>query len=188
MKRRGIVSLAIAGVLASAMSIAVSAPASASDLTYGLSNGSNSLCLQPINATQDAGAEVVQWPCNGRAEQRWVFHPVATPGGSGLCTPSACFESYQIDNELSRRCLDALGGATNGTRVVQWPCARINNQTWETDFLTGFPTVATMWSRVSGTFSHCLDVPGGQLSTVGLPMQIWGCNGTIAQKWILSPS
>ena len=38
MKRRGIVSLALAGVLASAMSIAMSAPASASGLTYGLHN------------------------------------------------------------------------------------------------------------------------------------------------------
>jgi hypothetical protein len=39
---------------------------------------------------------------------------------------------------------------------------------------------------VSGTTSHCLDVPGGQVSTPGLPMQIWGCNGTIAQNWLLS--
>jgi hypothetical protein len=176
MKRRaiGLVSLALAGVLASAMSIAVSAPASANDLTYRLHNGSYNMCLQPVNATQDAGAAVVQAPCNSRTEQRWVFHQL-----SGT--------RYQIENEHSLRCLDALGRATNGTPVVQWPCASISNQTWDTGVtLTGRPTVVTVKSRVSGTTSHCLDVPGGQVSTPGLPMQIWGCNGTIAQNWLLS--
>jgi hypothetical protein len=174
MKRRGIVSLTLAGVLAFAMSVAVSAPASASDLVYGLHNFGNSMCLQPINASQDVGAQVVQWPCNGSTEQRWVFHRL-----SGT--------RYQIENEHSRRCLDALGGATNGTPVVQWPCGSLSNETWDTGVtLTGFPVVVTVTSRVSGTTSHCLDVPGGMLSMPGLAMQIWGCNATNAQKWILS--
>jgi hypothetical protein len=174
MKRRGIVSLALAAVLASVLSIALSSPASASDLTVGLRNGSNSMCLQPVNASQDVGAAVVQQPCNSRTEQRWVFHRL-----SGT--------QYRIENEFSRRCLNALGGATNGTQVVQWPCATLSNQTWDPGVaLTGAPTVVTaIKSRISGTTSHCLDVPGGQLFTLGLPMQIWGCNGTLAQKWFL---
>jgi hypothetical protein len=174
MKRRAIVSLALAGVLASAMCLAVSAPASASDLIYGLRNASNSICLQPVNASQDVGAAVVQWPCTGRLEQRWVFHRL-----SGT--------RYQIENELSRRCLDAAGGAANGTPVVQWPCNSISNEIWDIGVtLVGFPAEVTVKSRVSGTTSHCLDVPGGQLFTLGLGMQIWGCNGTEAQHWILS--
>ena len=158
MKRRGIVSLALAGVLASAMSIAMSAPASASGLTYGLHNRSNGFCLQPVNATQDAGAAVVQEPCTGRVEQRWVFHRL-----------SVSRPLYRIENELSHLCLDALGGASDGTQVVQWPCSSISNQTWDTGVtLTGGAgTVGTVKSRVSGTTSHCLDVPGGQLFTLG---------------------
>src|SRR4051812_28949855 len=109
MKRRGIVSLALAGVLAFAMSIAVSGPASADDVTYQLANASNGICLQPVNATEDAGAAVVQELCTSGLPQRWVFHRL-----SGT--------RYQIKNELNHRCLDALGGATDGTRVVQWPC------------------------------------------------------------------
>jgi hypothetical protein len=175
MKRRGIVSLALAGVLAFAMSIAVSAPASASDLTYRLDNANNSLCLQPVNATQDAGAAVVQVMCDVSLSDLWVFHRL-----------SVSRPLYRIENLLSHQCLDALGGATNGTRVVQWPCASISNQTWDTGVtLTGGAAAVTVKSRVSGTTSHCLDVPGGQLSTPGLPMQIWGCNGTDAQTWIL---
>jgi len=115
MKRRGIVSLALAGVLASAMSIAVSGPASASGLTYELRNG---LCLQPVNATQDVGAAVVQEPCDGSLPQRWVFHRLSVSG-----------PRYRIENELNHQCLDALGGAANGTRVVQWPCVSISNET-----------------------------------------------------------
>jgi hypothetical protein len=174
MKRRGIVSLALAGVLASALSLAASAPASANDPVYAMHNFGNSMCLQPINGTQDAGAEVVQEPCNSSTEQRWVFHPL---GGT----------KYRIENEHSLRCLDAAGGATNGTPVVQWPCASISNQTWDTGVtLAGFPILATVKSRISGTTSHCLDVPGGQLSMPGLAIQIWGCNRTNAQNWILS--
>ena len=178
MKRRGIVSLALAGVLASAMSIAVSAPASASGPIYELRNHSNGFCLQPVNGTQDAGAAVVQEPCGRSFTQRWVFHRLSV--GHPL---------YRIENLLSHQCLDALGGATNGTRVVQWPCASISNQTWDTGVtLTGFSTAVTVKSRVSGTTSHCLDVPGGELFTPGLPMQIWGCNGTLAQEWLLVPA
>src|SRR3954453_11970583 len=98
MKPRGIVSLALAGVLAFAMSIAVSGPASASDLTYQLRNASNGICLQPVNATQDAGAAVVQGLCDGSLPQRWVFHRLSVSG-----------PRYRIENELNHRCLDALG-------------------------------------------------------------------------------
>ena len=174
MKRRGIVSLALAGVLASAMSIAVSAPASASGPIYELRNLSN-ICLQPVNGTQDAGAAVVQEPCGRSLPQLWVFHRLSV--GHPL---------YRIENLLSHQCLDALGGASNGTQVVQWPCSSISNQTWDTGLIfTGGARVGTVKSRVSGTTSHCLDVPGGQFSTFGLPMQIWGCNGTLAQEWFL---
>ena len=113
--------------------------------------------------------------CDSSFTQRWVFHRL-----------SVSRPLYRIENELSHLCLDALGGATNGTQVVQWPCASISNQTWDTGVIvTGGATVGTVKSRVSGTTSHCLDVPGGQLSTFGLPMQIWGCNGTDAQEWFL---
>ena len=127
------------------------------------------------NAVVTAGAAVVQEPCGRSLPQLWVFHRLSV--GHPL---------YRIENLLSHQCLDALGGATNGTQVVQWPCASISNQTWDTGVtLTGGDTAVTVKSRVSGTTSHCLDVPGGELFTSGLPMQIWGCNGTDAQTWIL---
>ena len=142
----------------------------------GCTTAGNGFCLQPVNGTQDVGAAVVQERCTGRLAQRWVFHRL-----------SVSRPLYRIENELSHQCLDALGGATDGTQVVQWPCASISNQTWDTGVTVtgGARTVVTVKSRVSGTTSHCLDVPGGQFSTFGLPMQIWGCNGTLAQEWFL---
>src|SRR4051812_5076126 len=119
MKRRGIVSLMLAAVLASVMSIALSSTASAAvPVIAGLRNGSDNLCLQPINASQDVGAAVVQQPCNGTEEQRWMFEKI-----SGT--------QYRIENQHSRRCLNALGGAANGVDVVQWPCGALSNQTWD---------------------------------------------------------
>src|SRR4051794_39958341 len=169
MKRRGIVSLVLAAVLASVMSAALSSPASAADVTARLRNGSDTMCLQPINASQDVGAAVVQQPCNGRPEQNWTFHQL-----SGT--------QYRIENEASRRCLNALGGAFNGVDVVQWPCGALSNQTWDPGVkLAPFlpVVVSALKSRVAGTTSHCLDVPGGHLFDSGLQMQIWACNGTL---------
>src|SRR4051794_35972510 len=132
MRRHRFVSLALAGALAIAISVAVSAPARASGLTYPIHNSGFSSCLQPINGNQDLGAEVVQELCNSSTEQRWVFQRL-----SGT--------QYRIANEHSDRCLDALGGATNGTPVVQWSCSSISNQTWDTGVtLTGRPVAVTL--------------------------------------------
>jgi hypothetical protein len=47
------------------------------------------------------------------------------------------------------------------------------------------PNVVTLESRFgSSNTGLCLDVPGG-LSTRGLQMQIFGCNGTLAQRWVV---
>ena len=76
MKRRGIVSLALAGALASAMSIAMSAPAGASGPTYGLHTRAYADCLQPVmplnarrcDAAEHAGCTHLPGRSGGRRE------------------------------------------------------------------------------------------------------------------------
>ena len=44
------------------------------------------------------------------------------------------------------------------------------------------PNFVYLRSRVAGTSSHCLDVPG-DANTTDLAMQIYVCNNTEAQYW-----
>jgi len=72
----------------------------------------------------------------------------------------------------------------NRTPVQQWTCNNISNENWEVD---GAAYTVNLKSRVSGTNKYCLDVPGGQ-TTAELAMQIYICNGTASQLWLINPS
>jgi hypothetical protein len=151
---------AVAGVPASA----------AADEIY---NFGSDQCLQPANGSTQQGAAIVQQPCNGSAAQEWT----EVSFGNNI---------FHYVNDLSGLCLDARGRAANGTPVQQWTCNSISNEKWQPGEDFG-DTIPPLISRVSGTHSHCLDIPGAQL-TAGLAMQIYRCNGTGAQAWWIAPS
>jgi hypothetical protein len=138
---------------------------------YELKSQLSGQCLQPTNGSKDQGAAIVQEPCNLKPAQGWR----AVFVGDNM---------FHYVNLLSGLCLDARGGAVNGTPVQQWPCNNITNENWEPAVDWRNHPLGPPWliSRVSGTHSHCLDVPGGN-STAGLAMQIYGCNQTLAQIW-----
>ncbi len=130
-------------------------------------------CLQPLNESTAQGAAIVQEPCNNHDNdpaQQWTRVPV-----SG--------NIVHFVNGLSGLCLDARGAAANGTPVQQWTCNKISNENWDAgDGAILDDNLPPLISRVSGTDSHCLDVPGGQ-KVSGLAMQIYRCNGTLSQIW-----
>jgi hypothetical protein len=130
-------------------------------------------CLQPANGSTDQGAAIVQERCNGSTAQQWT--EVAVGGNI-----------FHYVNALSGLCLDVRGGARNGAPVQQWTCNGISNERWQPgeDIPDEIPPLI---SRVSGTSSHCLDMPGAQ-RIAGLAMQIYRCNGTIAQQWWIARS
>jgi hypothetical protein len=148
------------------------APAAASG-TYEIYNFRSNQCLQPVNGSTGQGAAIVQESCNGGAAQQWV-------------EVSAGREIFHYVNVLSGLCLDARGAATNGTPVQQWTCNKISNENWQPqeDIADNIPPLV---SRVSGTNSYCLDIPGAR-QTAGLAMQIYRCNGTEARQWWIAPS
>lgn len=125
-------------------------------------------CLQPADGSIQQGAAIVQQPCNGSAAQQWSKVHV-----SG--------NTFRYVNGLSGLCLDARGGPANRTPVQQWTCNKISNENWDpgADIDDDIPPLI---SRVSGTDSYCLDIPGGQ-KIAGLAVQIYRCNGTAAQQW-----
>jgi len=133
-----------------------------------ISNFGSNLCLQPVNGSTARGAAIVQQPCNGSAAQQWTKVQVSS-------------NIFHFVNGLSGLCLDARGGAANHTPIQQWTCNKISNENWEPGDDSD-DTIPPLFSRVSSTRSYCLDVPGGQ-HVAGLAMQIYRCNGTLAQIW-----
>jgi Ricin-type beta-trefoil lectin domain-like len=144
-------------------------PAAAQCAFCQISNFGSNQCLQPVNGSTEQGAAIVQEPCNGSAAQQWTKVQV-----SG--------NIFHFVNGLSGLCLDARGRAVNHTPVQQWTCNNISNENWEPGEYVS-DDVPPLFSRVSGTRSYCLDVPGGQQHIAGLAVQIYRCNGTIAQIW-----
>jgi Ricin-type beta-trefoil lectin domain-like len=140
-----------------------------------LQNTGNGKCLQPENESLFQGAAIVQEPCNGSDAQRW--YPIYSNPANGNYVEG-------FTNRHSLLCLDARGGATNGTPVQQWTCNSISNEKW----LAGIPPyLGQVLSRVSGTATHCLDNPN-QSTQDGTAMQLFACNGTAAQSWFFGPS
>jgi hypothetical protein len=158
----GIVGLVVAVVI-------LVAPAAASG-PYVLYSFLSNQCLQPIDGSTSQGAAIVQEPCNGSPAQNWTQVSV----GNNI---------FHFVNGLSGLCLDARGSATNRTPVQQWTCNSISNENWQPGD-DGDDDIPPLFSRVSGTNSYCLDIPGGQ-QTVGLAVQIYRCNGTEAQEWFI---
>lgn len=129
-------------------------------------------CLAPAGESWGAGVRIVQVTCTGSAFQRWdlVDHDD---------------HIFQLRNAVTLQCMDVLGSNSNATAVVQWPCANISNQRFQAS--RDLPGVVELRSRVAGTSTHCLDVPGGS-SADGLGMQVWTCNGTVAQQFAVFPA
>ncbi|WP_328757967.1 RICIN domain-containing protein [Streptomyces sp. NBC_00271] len=93
-------------------------------------------CLGLYGDSKDNGVQVVQWACNGGANQLWEFVDIGDPG----CRPSGngCSENvvgYLIRSKHSGKCLDA-GNANfpnppqQGALLQQFTCARSTGDPW----------------------------------------------------------
>jgi hypothetical protein len=170
--RKRIATAALALTAAAAGMLGTAAPASADDhFDVTVRAAVSGKCLAPQGESTADGVPIVQVTCNGSAFQRWDFLDRDD-------------HNVQIRNAVTLKCMDAFGRAANGTPVIQWPCAGSSNQRFQAS--RNLPDFVTLRSRISGTRTHCLDVPGGQ-STEGLALQIWGCNGTAAQSFGVFP-
>lgn len=175
MKNRRVL-VTVAGVLAATVVAVIglvvsgAGPASASAF-HPIKNTGNSLCLQPQGGSTAEFAPIVQMPCNrANTAQGWLEQRVGS-------------HHYTFVNQASGFCLDAFDGARNGARLLQSTCKRISNQEFNTN--VDLPDVTILESRVGFRDTRfCVDVPGGQ-ATVGLAMQLYRCNGTPAQRWII---
>jgi hypothetical protein len=155
------------------------APASASSTSvtpfagvfHPIKNVGNGKCLQPAGGSTAEFAAIVQVPCTNSIAQGWQY------------TPASGSNHYRFVNQLSGYCFDAFDGTFNGARLLQGTCVPISNEEWNTG--APLPNVVSLMSRVGfRDTGYCIDVPGAQ-ATDGLAMQMYRCNGTLAQRWVV---
>ncbi|GAA1858000.1 glycoside hydrolase family 27 protein [Actinomadura bangladeshensis] len=114
-------------------------------------------CLDVPNSTQDNGAQVQIWDCNGGSNQSWTRT-----------------SSRQLTAYGGTKCLDAYDNQTSpGTKVEIWDCNGGANQQWQVN------ANGTITGVQSGL---CLDVTGAGTGN-GTPVELWTCNGGSNQQW-----
>ena len=165
--------IALAAAIAAGSSLAVAPPSLADNSIVQLQSHESVKCLQPVDGS--AGAAIVQETCNGSVSQQWTQEPSTASGGTDS-------SSLHFVNRSSQLCLDARGGATNGTPIEQWTCNWISNENWA--FAVGNNTSnEELVSRVSGTWSHCVSTPGTGNDAA---MLLYSCNGSPSELWSLA--
>jgi hypothetical protein len=171
--------LMAAGLTAAAAPVRASTPVPYWQI-FTLAAGTSPLeCLQG-DFGGPLGTIVTQQPCDlsgESANQQWL--PIPLDGNNG----------YKFENAATQMCLEARFGAVNAQPVALWFCNSTESNTrwfWgQSDPGPPFPDLGTIQSRVSGSTGFCLDIPGGS-STFALTPQLFHCNGTTAQLFMIS--
>jgi Ricin-type beta-trefoil lectin domain-like len=141
-------------------------------------------CLQPAKGSSADGASIVLEPCDGSAAQSWALHFMT----SGFFHEHTW---YRVINQSSHLCLDARGGAVNGTPIQQWPCSGISDEKWGTTNCTSKTTPMTceIASEIYNSavpqdrpYTHCLATPG---TGDAVSMVLMACEAVPAQQWKL---
>ncbi|MGA5300550.1 RICIN domain-containing protein [Nucisporomicrobium flavum] len=179
---RTILGAAAAAMLMAGLSVGAGAsPASAGTVSPKIGgsftfirNVGNNLCLEPAGLSTAEFAAIVQNPCVTTGlesiAQGWESEKVGT-------------NHYKFRNQLSGFCFDAFDGAFNGARLLQGTCVPISNEEYNTG--ASLPNVVKIESRVHFTDTgFCVDVPGATTQP-NTAMQIFRCNGTLAQRWVV---
>lgn len=124
-------------------------------------------CLDVSGLSTLNGAPVIQWSCNGGANQQWTLKDTGNA-------------KYQIVSKSSGKCLDVTNGSTaDGTALQQNTCAVTPKQLWTLQSAgTGYNKVV---SAVSG---KCLDVTAASTADNAQVIQ-WACNGGDNQSWMI---
>lgn len=132
---------------------------------YRIANRNSGLVVDVGGSSTADGAQVVQWPAHGGANQDWQF----VDKGSGY---------WNLVNRNSGKCLDVSANSTaDGAKVIQWACNGGNNQQWQQIWLDS--THYQLRARHSG---KCLDVPN-RSTAAGVQLTQWACHGGTNQQW-----
>jgi len=81
------------------------------------------LCMGVSGGSTANGASVIQWGCNGNADQKWAYRYTGVMVGG--------WPVFNIVNLNSHRCLGISGGSlATGAPAIQWECNGNRDQMW----------------------------------------------------------
>ena len=158
----------VAGALFATPAHAVAAQ---DDVWFELWNWNSGKCLAVREGSTSSGAEVIQWPCNGKDEQQWFFASVQG-------------DSAEVVNKKSGKCLSIAGGSRErGAKAIQWTCdAIVRDEQWWSVVLTD--PDAGGFELHNFTSGMCLAIGGASTANGANAIQ-WSCNDHWEQKWEL---
>lgn len=143
----------------SSAGLPVASSAQGEDAIIALVSAESGKCLQSVNGSLTQGDAIVQETCNGSVAQQWWVRENTANG-----TFTDRFEL--LTNQASHYCIDAYGGATNGTRIVQWACGAspgtsISNEHWKFEVPVGQSGVGDLRSGILGSkYEYTMTTPG----------------------------
>ena len=166
MRNHRLVTLVAAAAMATVSGLAVASPAGASTAnSFEIQSVYSFMCLQPAGGSSGLGVGIVQGICNGSLAQQWAY--------------ASSSSGFHLINRSSGLCLDARGGAANGTPVEQWTCDWISNENWS--WGNGRMSGQVLESGVSGTYNHCASSPG-EWTWFVQDVYLQSCNGQVFQQ------
>jgi hypothetical protein len=115
-------------------------------------------CLDVTGQSQDNGAKIQLWDCNGQSNQKWTL------------TSAAELRVY------GGKCLDLPANSAAGTQAQIADCTGGANQKWS------YGSDSSIRHSQTGL---CLDA-NGQGTANGTQVNSWTCNGQANQKWTRS--
>ena len=123
-------------------------------------NQASGLCMDAYQGKMADGTSVVQWACNGAANQLWSYDDT-----------TGMIRSMQDPHY----CLDNGGSYGDGAALIIWTCSGNNNQRFKYD-----PAAATIGLR-----SYPVEVINGVGAAPGSQLQTLTISGASAQRWTL---
>ncbi|GEM46777.1 family 43 glycosylhydrolase [Deinococcus cellulosilyticus] len=134
---------------------------------YTIKNQVNNLCLDVKDGKTEPGTDVIQWTCNGKAQQQWKLESIK--------------EGYfRLRSMVGKKdlCLDLEGGNANpGTNIDVWTCNDLFAQNWSVDEM-GLGYVRLVGEQ---TFLAVDSVFAG--GNPGTDVRTWVPNNHPAQNW-----
>jgi hypothetical protein len=124
-------------------------------------NKPTALCMDVNQATTANGTAVIQWACNGAANQLWSYD-----SNTGMIR--------SMDDP--HYCLDNGGTYGDGAQLMIWTCSGNNNQRFTYDSTAGTIAVRSYPGEV---------INGG--TSLGTVLQTLTANGGSLQQWSIQP-
>ncbi|MBG0817849.1 pectate lyase [Planomonospora sp. ID82291] len=157
---------ALVGTTTTATASAAAAPAAGS---YTLVNAASGLCLDVKAKSTADGAQLVQYACNGGANQTWKLSD--TTGGQRLTAAH------------SGKCATITGAGTSaGKAAVQQTCAAGAFHTWRLDQVSG-----SAYQVVNLGSAKCLNVKDASTANDATVQQN-SCDSAASKRWTLKPA